>query len=260
MRNLKLIIILLSIFSDVFGQDTIFEQTLNDIRHNCCAKNKVMSGFGRSAVLKDSFLIDEIIKEKKNSPFKNFISNRKDLKQLVTVIGTENLVIISDSLNNDVTFRARTQFTKLSGFKNVKIDTLAISAIDNIKIVSSINGKSQYGFANVIDSVKHFEFLRININGVNIKIPEEAYDDLFFPNINETRLAIKPIQVFESENGQFYYVYIFGLYESYHDPELTTKPISYMCKLIFDKNRYIGRLVSDLTGYDWKFCRNFIGF
>lgn len=106
------------------------------------------------------------------------------------------------------------------------------------------------------DSAIHY-IKRIEINGVTV--PDEAFSDLWNPNLYTTVFSIKPVQAFKDVNENIH-IYVFG--------ELDTRSIdiglSYMAKLVFtSKGYYIGRIVETgevLSYFGYGDCPYFIGF
>ena len=251
MKNslLELIICILSITS-LNGQNNSIEKEFNHIRQYCCASNlNIPTNLG----VKNIYLIDEIFNDSNNIPFKKYVTDRNLLKKIKVKVCFEDEILLIDSSDFIFSLHATSSMKKISQFNEVIIDS-----IDNIKLITSLGRKKAFGLGNYEDNVKVFDKFEVKINKRKIDIPDSALNDLFFPNFCNIDNSIKPIEGFVSKDKKNLYVYIFGLHEVGKNHTLGT--VSYMCKLIFNKNGYVGRIISNLSGYKWQFCNTFIGF
>jgi hypothetical protein len=95
--------------------------------------------------------------------------------------------------------------------------------------------------------------------------PNEAYEDLLFPNFCYTNISIKPIQAYYSAEKDLVFIYIFGEYRQGEKPEKQNMFLfSYMSKIIINLSAgFQERIVvrgDKLCFYNWDNCINFIGF
>ena len=247
MKNRLVFIVFILNISTLYTQKSVNDSEINHIRKYCCS----VRDFQDDAPMTQKFLIDNVISE--NKTLVSYVSDRRFLKKLKTYICFENEVSIADSSELRFDLSVTASVININQINEVELDS-----IDNVKFVNKIRKKEVYGFGNYEEFVKVFKRFDVKINGREIVMPDSAINDLFFPNFCNTEVSIKPIEAFKSKNKKNVYVYVFGLHKvgkNYSD-----HTISYMCKFIFDKNGYIGRIVSSFKNYRWQFCKDFIGF
>lgn len=174
-----------------------------------------------------------------------FISNRNLLQKLKTDRCDTNLVIIADSLKNGATI-------------NIKIvihpfepELHTIEAIEDANSIQKIDGQfpfgAQYGVPKTSIAV-----LEIRINDQLIQIPDSCFSNLYNVNSCTNGSFQKQIEAYESLNGEFVYVYLFG----------GNAAGTWFAKLIFDHNTYITRIVTDYfrLSIHGSFRSGFIGY
>lgn len=103
---------------------------------------------------------------------------------------------------------------------------------------------------------------QIQVNGIHL--PDSAFSDLLNPNRYKTFLSIKPIEMYKSQDGAYYYLYIFGDHRTDVIPIEFAYEFSYMAKLIIRKDgSYVGRIVESariLQYFGFGDCPDLIGF
>ena len=181
----------------------------------------------------------------KNESDKCFISNRNLLNKLNLKFCNDSSVIISDKLLNgkqcEITINT-------SAFNCKKHQILTNSDTTSIE---SIDGQFPYGGNYSLPLIQISE-LKITIQGKALKIPKMAYSNLYEPNLCKNNGFLRKIEAYESLNGQYLYIYIYG----------GNVAGTYFSKLIFDKTKYITKIECDycpLSIYS-SFRKNFIGY
>ena len=237
-----------------YGQINDVEIEYDLIRKNCCAKFETNKKIGNHYESKDSFLLNEILNDSLNKNFKKYISNRFLLRRIKNIFCNDDSLVAIDGSKENFFFRANLIEKNIGEIKNISTDTF-----EGFKFITNENNKIAYGLFYYSEKVKIFDKIEVFIKKKKIVIPKEAFNDLFFPNFCSNYIpSIKPLEIYISKDGLNYYVYIFGLQRS--DLGNIVRIKSFMCKLIFNEHKYIGRIISELRNYDWKFCDNFIGF
>jgi hypothetical protein len=176
---------------------------------------------------------------------KCFITNRNILRKLNITTSDSSSVIILDTLKNgescEITFK--TQLFEINNHQlTYNKDSSSIEQID---------GKFPYGEQYMAPKIE-IDLIQIAVNGIKIKIPQESYRNLYNPNVNEKYGFIRPVEVYESLNGEYLYFYIYG----------GNAAGTYFTKLIFNKTKYITKIISDYypLSIHSSFRESFIGF
>jgi len=159
---------------------------------------------------------------------KCFVSNRNLLKKLNTILCNDSTIIIRDQLTNGEQCVITLETNRFNVNQHYIISNKDTSAIE------SIDGSVPYGgcYALPIIEVGDIEIL---INGLELKVPRKAYSNLYEPNMCSNFRFYREIEVYESLDGQYIYLYIYGGHEAG----------TYFSKLIFDKTKFITKIVSD---------------
>lgn len=87
------------------------------------------------------------------------------------------------------------------------------------------------------------------------KVGDLGFQDLYNPNILFTKISIRPIEAYLSNNNKFVYIYIFGTPNSKFMEFNNIFELTFMAKLIYSiEGNYIGRIVERGD------CLNYCGF
>jgi hypothetical protein len=176
---------------------------------------------------------------------KYFISNRNLLEPLNTVSCDTVHVKIQDTLKNGkiIDIRVRLKpFDEKNHTIRKSVDSIFIFEIDN---------KLPYGAAFNVPRFEITEFA-ISINGKSLLIPKDVYTAFYRVNMCPLNNFYRGIEAYESLNGEYIYLYIFG--GSVGDV--------WYAKLVFDHEKYITSIIADyyvLNLHD-SFKESFIGF
>jgi hypothetical protein len=174
-----------------------------------------------------------------------YISNRNLLRRLKTVTCDSTTVTISDTLNNGSAFKLVLTTGAFEPSKH-----LVIMNADSTTI-KKIDGQYPYGgeYGNPSIEIKN---LRIEVNGSDLEIPREAFANFFSPNMCESYRIHRPIEVYESLSGNYFYLYLSG----------GNAAGTYFAKLVFDSDQYLTRIISDYypLSIHSSFRDSFIGF
>jgi hypothetical protein len=176
----------------------------------------------------DSAFLEYVIREVLESPEDiRFVSNRELLTPLCVQYCSEDILVLDDSTKGDkVKFILKTRPYRPEG----KSLTFRVASSDSL--ISGINGKPAYGAVTQLPE-KEIDTLILRINGKPLKVPREAYSDLFNPNMCEFDLFQQGIEGYYSLEGSFLYLYIYG----------GEGQNLYVAKLIFDRQQYLKKVV-----------------
>ncbi|MCI4666946.1 MAG: hypothetical protein MRZ79_02215 [Bacteroidia bacterium] len=175
-----------------------------------------------------------------------FISNRQLLNSLCLSDCSENSLSIHDTL-------------KRRKEVNIKVYTRAFEAESHEisfyegkdSLIKAVDGRKVYGAVDKLPETQ-VDSISMTIGKKKIKIPAEAYEDLYDPNLCDGGYFKRPLAVYTSMNGDYMYMYIYGGKSSG----------TYLAKLIFDKRQYIKKIVAeyeDLLPFD-SIRPDFLGF
>jgi hypothetical protein len=175
---------------------------------------------------------------------KYFISNRNLLTKLKPVSCDSFKTTIEDTLKSGEVCEIRIS-TKTFQPANHKIVTKSSNQI------KSIDRQYPYGAQYQIPEIEIDKF-EITINGKQLLIPKNSFGNLYQPNMCKYDYFGKPIEVYTSLDNKYIYVYIFG----------GNAAETYFCKLIFDKQKYLTRIISDYypLSIHGSFRKDFVGF
>lgn len=177
--------------------------------------------------------------------YKCFISNRNLLKKLKLLSCDSHKIIIRDTLKNGEICNI-TLTTGTFEPKNHKI-----VANEDSSTIKEIDDQYPYGGVYGIPKIE-IKNLNLEINGLRLNIPHSTYGNFYYPNLCENYGFIRQVEAFESLNGKYIYLYLYG----------GNAAGTYFAKLIFDKTKYITKIVSDYypLSIHSSFIDNFIGF
>lgn len=174
-----------------------------------------------------------------------FISNRSLLRQLDISFCDKQKVIIRDSLKTGEVCEIIMETTRFNP------DLHKIKADEDTSLIESIDNLYPYGGEYGVP-YREINKLKIKINNQSLSIPKSSYCNLFDPILCENHGFIRQVEAFESLDGKYIYLYIYG----------GNAAGTYFSKLVFDKKRFITRIIS---GYEslsqhGSFREDFIGF
>ncbi|MBI1267844.1 MAG: hypothetical protein GC193_10490 [Cryomorphaceae bacterium] len=189
-------------------------------------------------------LFQEVIREQLEDPSHfQFLCNRKLLKRFSLVESDSTHIRLSN--NNGVELKIwRKRFRK---------EEHVIILIDDTYCCSTIDSLPPFG-ANYAMPTFEISKIELSVNGEILSVPKEAFSNLYnyyFIDKGEHPF-FRPMEAYESINGEFFYLYIYGGYAA----------DTYFGKLIFSKEGYIGKIFVD---YDFllntrSLRDDFIGF
>lgn len=174
---------------------------------------------------------------------KKYISDRRLLRQLKIVKCDSTQVEIVDTLNSGKSCKIHIKTGEFDIEKHKfsrRNDDIGL--IDGR--VAFLAGGGPYG--TVIQE------LTIEIDDNFVDIPESAYATFFSPQTcNAQYLKERNLEAYTSFNGQYIYIYFYA-----------DSPTPYFTKLVFDREKYITRLVADYytLSSNASFRKDFIGF
>jgi len=174
-----------------------------------------------------------------------FISDRNLLKPLRIKSCDSSRVLIEDQLQNGKTCKIRIST------RDFQVSKHSIEANEDSTSIKEIDGQHPFGAPYDIPKVE-MAVIEMEVNGVKLKIPHKAYGNFFEPAMCGNHGFVRPIEAYESLNGEFIYLYIYG----------GNAAGTYFAKLIFDHKEYRTRMVSDYHPLmiHGSFRESFIGF
>jgi hypothetical protein len=176
---------------------------------------------------------------------KCFISNRNLLKRLKIVYCDSSKVVIEDQLKNGKTC----EITVLTG--EFQVSKHSIETNMDSSSIKTIDGQYPYGGQYGIPEVE-IKKIEIEVNGLKLEIPTKAYSNFYYPLMCDNYGFDRQIEAYESLNGQYIYLYVYGGYAAG----------TYFAKLIFDHKEYKTKIASDYypLSIHGSFHKSFIGF
>ena len=174
-----------------------------------------------------------------------FISNRKLLRKINNLYCDSSKIELDDTLRNG----KQCNITISTGeFKTIEHQ---IEANKDTSSITKIDNQHPYGGEYQIPSIE-IKQIKIQIEGRSIHIPKEAYSNFYFPLINQNNGFARKIEAYESLNGEYIYIYIYG----------GNAGSTYFAKLIFNKTNYLTKIACDYYALSihGAFRKNFIGF
>lgn len=226
------------------------------IKNNCCAKLGSLDYAIDGS--REPTLVEYISKNLlSNEIGEQFINNRSNLKPAETLFCNDSLFIANGKVS-DQDFQI-TISKKAESLSKLQAEYFEY---DGLKYLEKIQGSEVIGF-NTSESEAHRIYsIQIISGDTMITVPNSAFFDLLSPNFCKTFGPMKPIEVFTSSDGEHFYIYLFGDTGASYYSNSISPPVSFIAKLIFNKERYIGRIVVDykiLKLYHVS-CKGFIGF
>lgn len=182
-----------------------------------------------------------------------YLSNRNELESLSLWLNLDSIMLFKDGSDE----------IKIS-FSNKNIDPTDIFyPKPEGQTFSKIREYAEgYPFGITSEDTVSSNIAEISIN--DIKLPVSSFSDLLNPNRYETILSVKPIEVYRSKCGQYFFIYIFGKPNT--DIMMISEAIdfSYMAKIVVSKKGYyVDRIVipgEKLKYFGYGECPYFVGF
>ncbi|RMG61673.1 MAG: hypothetical protein D6722_19400 [Bacteroidetes bacterium] len=118
-------------------------------------------------------------------------------------------------------------------------------------LIESIDGRPAYGAVDRLPTWS-IDTLEVQWGRRSLKVPEEAFADLYDPNFCDADLFRRPLAAYPSLSGRYLYLYVYG----------GSGGSTYFAKLVFDQKRYLTKIVAeypDLLRFE-AFRDDFIGF
>ena len=158
-----------------------------------------------------------------------FVSNRDLLTSLCVAHCDEKELTIHDTLNDKriIHFYLRTA-TFLPEIHEYTYYPGEDSLIETIDKLPAYGGTYSLP-ATYIDSFS------VTLNGKTVKVPEDAYADLYNPNLCDSELFRQPVEAYPSSDGDYFYLYLYG----------GSSSDTYFTKLIFNKKRFVKKIVAE---------------
>lgn len=175
-----------------------------------------------------------------------FISNRDLLKSLCVAHCGDEEVTIHDTLHDK---RIVHIYLRTAAFDSAAHGYGYYPGEDSL--IETIDGLPAYGGTYELPRT-YIDSLSVQINGKTVKVPEDAYRDLYNPNLCESELFRQPIAAYPSGSGTYFYLYLYGGQSS----------DTYFTKLIFNKKKFLKKIVIEYPDLiDYQALRpDFIGF
>ena len=196
---------------------------------------------------KDSYLYAELIESLEKQSDTIFIEDRNTLREFQFVECNDNYIKFSDKLSSGETLEIELKRKPFISTEHELDLTEAVykelrgkKVVDYMTVKNLIDNQYSYGIDGNVPNFK-IENLTVKINGQQIEIPESVYSNLFEPHFCKSYL---PMKAYESSNGKYIYLYMDG----------SDGAGGYSVKWIFDKNKYISRIVATvefMNGYDF---------
>ena len=201
----------------------------------------------RASSSQDSAFVEYVIKQLLDGPQDLvFVSNRNLLDGLCVSHCSRQLVEIHDTLAK-------------GKLVDIKLETSAFDTAahqfsyfpGSDSLIETIDGLAAYGAVDALPT-HQITALRVKWGKRNLDIPADAFENLYNPNLCNSEIFHQAVMAYPSIDGKYLYVYIYG----------GQGAGTYFAKLIFDKKRYIKKIVSeysDLIRYN-AFRWEFIGY
>lgn len=226
--------LLLLAFLEANSQVQAYKKRYHSIINSIGYGQEVYQGISNSFIvgnktIEPAFFLDYVLRQviKDTAEF-DFISNRNSLKMIKPVFVSDDEMVFSlGSGQNKVSFN----ITKKRLDENIVKSEVRYDTIDNMIIPISYRNTEPFGLSHNDTGVTHISECTLQFGGKSWQINESQVGNLFFPNFLYRSKAIRPVEVFLSEDRKFVYVYIFGLkrYPVMGMPYYN----AYMAKLIF---------------------------
>jgi hypothetical protein len=183
-----------------------------------------------------------------------YCNNRAEMTMIQPVFLKNNEAVFEwDSFK----LRIKTQKIPFSSLKNVSIMEISDPTV---LLITSIDNSSPYGLNYPKDTARIISEMSYQTGSNEIKIPESAFKDLFYPNMHQILGPIRPVEMYLNHESTYLYIYGANLVR---DPSLGIDAYdTYLAKLVFNASGFQTRIIAnegELKAYGWP-CENFIGF
>lgn len=169
-----------------------------------------------------------------------YVTDRKELERIVGMTCNENLVAFKYVAKNRdmIEIKIEKQDFEPSHHKVYLLDT--VNVIDNgVEVKNLIDNRYSYGIDGTMPRTE-IKRMSIKWNEKNLAIPDSAFSNLYEPHLC---LDYLPVEAYIFKN-RYLYIYISG----------SDAAGSYSVKLVFDKIKYLTRIVgtNEMTdGFDF---------
>ncbi|MEO0468873.1 MAG: hypothetical protein AAF206_04570 [Bacteroidota bacterium] len=201
----------------------------------------------RASSSQDSAFVEYVIRQLLDGPQDLvFVSNRNLLDGLCVSHCSQQLVEIHDTLAKGKLVDIKLQTEE---FDSAAHQYSYFSGPDSL--IETIDGLAAYGSVDAIPR-RQISGLSIKWGKRQLEIPQDAFENLYNPNLCQSEIFHQAVMAYPSIDGKYLYVYIYG----------GQGAGTYFAKLIFDKKRYLKKIVSeysDLIRYN-AFRWEFIGY
>ena len=189
--------------------------------------------------------VDYIIENMQDKQLRYYISDRNLLLRKKRSYCSKNFIGFKDTLRNGDSIVVDIRLAKFEKHEHV------IEIDKNSSFNRRIDGQIPYGAYYSIPT-SMISSITINIDGNNFSLPRNAFENFFELNTCDTDYFSKPIEIYESINGDYLYIYFYG----------GEAADTWFAKLIFDHTKYIGRIVAEYgdLSMNGSFRKDFMGF
>jgi hypothetical protein len=262
-KAIGLFLFLLPYF-EVVGQSKTYKKKYKGIIESIAKGKEVYAGITKELIvgkktIPPAYLLDYVLRNVIiDSADFNLISNRNNLEVVKPVFTSDDEMIFLSNKH-----RKRLQFSIKMGRldaesikKEVSCDT-----IDKIVVPHKYKNNITYGLSHGDTGVTHISECTLRVGDKYWRLNDSVLGGLFFPNFLYRSEAIRPVEVFFSEDKKFIYVYVFGLRRN----SRLGVPFynAYMAKIIFSLDKgFLKKFVVSgnlLEEYECNY-HGFIGF
>jgi hypothetical protein len=191
-------------------------------------------------------LVDYVVENHLSTPADRFfISDRRLLPKLGGYDCNSQRFELNDTLisGNSISIMIAVESVE-------KIDSILNKGVDSLPYKTS---DLHYPFQDYHgDSAMLITKFEILVNNQQVQIPHSAYSRLVDLNICDKYVFHRPIEVYESINGDYFYIYLYGPMD----------PAVWFTKLIFDYENYLTQIFIDYATLSQfsSFRESFIGY
>ena len=231
----------------VIGQNEEYKIHLHSIDTTICFDQKIRKD--TSTNYNTAFAIYTINKLLNKPTDIRFVSNRNILPEFKYTTCDSTQTKVSDTLKTGEICEI---FIKVGSFDSLKHKIIKVTTKGESEgLINKIDGQSPFGCLYNFPE-KKIRYFSISIDGKQIAIPKNAYENLYDPNICNTWHFERKIEAYTSLDGQYIYIYIYG----------GNAAGAYFSKLIFDKKKYLTKISAGYyeLSIHGSFRDDFVGF
>lgn len=178
----------------------------------------------------DSSFIEHVIQSLLDRPQDVvFLSNRDLLTSLCVSHCSDEELTIHDTLKNGKIIH---MYLRTKAFNPTEHAFSYYPGEDSL--IETIDGLPAYGGTYQMPQFS-IDSLSVVINGKDLKIPEDAYADLYNPNLCESEFFRQPVAAYPAEEGDYFFLYLYG----------GSSSDTYFTKLIFNKKRFLKKIIAE---------------